>query len=145
MTTPCTLFEKYEEDNQGNPRTRRYRFDLNALADFEQEVGMGFGQLMQMKAAFAMVRALIFSGLKHEDRTLTIEYVGDLIFEAMQDGATLDDLLTDAFKAATEQGALGKPKADGDQQVAEAKVPNGDAGGGSALQSVSNPTPGQNG
>lgn len=109
-TSPCKLFEDFERDNQGQPRTRNYRYDLNALADFEQEVGMGFGQLMQMKAAFAMVRALLWAGLKHEDRTLSIEYVGELVQDAMNAGATLDDLMTDAFEAAVAHGALGKQK-----------------------------------
>lgn len=100
-------FEPYEKN-----RSRYLRFDINALADFEQLTGMGFGQLMSMKAMFATCRALLFAGLKHEDRTLTVERVGDLIFDFINDeknpNASIDYLVEKALEAAVAQGALGQ-------------------------------------
>lgn len=100
-------FSKYERG-----RSRNLRYDINALADFEQLTGMGFGQLMQMKAMFATARALLYAGLKHEDRTLSVERVGDLIMDFINDeqnpDASIDFLVEKALEAAVAQGALGQ-------------------------------------
>lgn len=109
-TTPFKMFEPFEMKN-GVPRQRSLRFDINALADFEQETGMGFGQLMQMKAVFATSRALLWAGLKHEDRTLSVEYVGHMIGQLIKTGTGIDEVMEAAFTAADEQGAFGDPAA----------------------------------
>ena len=88
-------------------------FDINALADFEQETGMGFGQLMSTKAMFATTRALMWAGLKHEDRGLTVEQVGVLLNRFVKEqGGDINQVLKEALKAATQQGALGKEAAE---------------------------------
>jgi hypothetical protein len=107
--TPFTLFESFERDKNGVIKRRSLRFDLNALADFEQEVGMGIAQLMQTKAIFATTRALLWAGLKHEDRGLTVDRMGDLIGQFIKQGGDLTTALQAAFQAAVEQGALGSP------------------------------------
>lgn len=95
---------------KGIEKNKRYlRFDVNALADFEQEVGMGFSQLMSSRAVFAATRGLLWAGLKHEQRTLTVQMVGGLMQDYIQAGGDVGDLLGAAMKAASEQGALGKP------------------------------------
>ena len=115
-TTPFKEFASYE-----NGRLRNFKFDVNALADFEQETGMGFAQLMKQKAVFGAARAMLWAGLKHEDRGLTVEGVGDLLSEYLRDEEvelgthTIDSILMVAISAAVEQGALGRPqKADTD-------------------------------
>jgi len=106
--TPFTLFEAVEAAIPGTVvKKRTLRFDINALADFEQETGMGFGQLMATRAVFATARALLWAGLKHEDRTLTVEKVGTLLGKYVQAGGRIDQALTVAFEAANEQGAFG--------------------------------------
>lgn len=120
------LFQKYEK------RVRTLRFDINALADFEQLTGMGFGQLMTQRAVFATTRAMLYAGLKHEDRTLTLEKVGELMFEYTNDedlaDPGLDELMTAALDAAVEQGALGKQaqmqRAEARAKADAAKVPD---------------------
>ena len=106
--TPFTLFETVESQMPGAViKKRTLRFDINALADFEQESGMGFGQMMSTRAVFATARALLWAGLKHEDRALTIEKVGTLLGKYIQGGGAIDIALTAAFEAAKEQGAFG--------------------------------------
>lgn len=107
--TPFTLFESFERDKNGVIKRRALRFDLNALADFEQEVGMGIAQLMQTKAIFATTRALLWAGLKHQDRGLTVERTGDLIAQYIRGGGDLTTALQTVFSAAVEQGAMGNP------------------------------------
>lgn len=117
--TPFTLFESVEAATPGAVVKKRFlRYDINALADFEQETGMGFGQLMATRAVFATARALLWAGLKHEDRTLTVEKVGTLLGKYVMGGGGIDLALTAAFEAAKEQGAFGEVKAgDNDPNV----------------------------
>ncbi len=108
-TTPFKLFEPFEVSAKGVQKRRSFRFDINALADFEQVTGMGFGQLMSTKAVFATARALLWAGLKHEDRTLTVEDAGRLLSRYIKEGkGSIDVVLTACFEAANEQGAFGE-------------------------------------
>ena len=132
---PFTLFEPFETNAKGVIRRRSLRFDLNALADFEQEVGMGFAQLMKSRAIFATARAMLWAGLKHEDSALTIERVGDLLTDYMQQGGKVDEALQLAFKAAMDQGALGRPEA------VDTGDPSKNDVGGAALVAVPPTTP----
>jgi len=107
-TSPFVLFEEFEAIRPGVVRKRNFRYDLNALADFEQEIGMGFAQLMQMKATFATARAIVWAGLKWEDRGLSLDYVGDLLGRLLKVGKYgVNDFVMIAMKACAEQGALG--------------------------------------
>lgn len=114
-----TVFKEFEPYEGG--RKRKLKFDVNALADFEQETGMGFAQLMKQRAIFASARAFLWAGLKHEDRGLMMEQVGTLIGQYLQDDTvargehTIDNLLTVAFQAAIDQGALGLQKVEEDE------------------------------
>lgn len=109
-----TLFENIpSEKNQktGQVRKRTLRFDINALADFEQEAGMGFGQLMSTKAMFATCRALLWAGMRHEDRGITTTNVGAKIQEYMHEGGDINEILTAVFEICKKQGAFGKEEA----------------------------------
>lgn len=113
-TTPFKLFEVFETVNNGVIRRRSLKYDINALADFEQETGMGFGQLFSTKAIFATTRAMLWAGLKHEDKILTIDRAGELIGQWMKlekvagvPRNRIDEILIACFAAAKEQGALG--------------------------------------
>src|SRR5687768_11197914 len=79
-TTPFEEFKTYEYN-----RPRSLKYDVNALADFEQETGMGFALMMNQRASFGATRAMLWAGLKHEDRALTIEDVGDLLSDYLMD------------------------------------------------------------
>lgn len=152
-TSPFNEFSPYE-----NGRKRDLKFNVNALADFEQETGMGFAQMMKQRAVFGSARAMIWAGLKWQDRGLTIEKVGELLSEYLQDpeveeGAhTIDTILSVAIGAAVEQGALGRFKVkepespqdnpDGDEgDVVDAKVervdPNEESGDQSSTSTSS--------
>jgi len=61
------------------------------------------------------VRALFFCGLKHEDRSLNIERVGDMLSQLLITDEpdvrrTLDELTEIAFSAMMEQKAIGQAK-----------------------------------
>jgi hypothetical protein len=104
-STPFKMFEPF--DPKGTKRS--LRFDVNALADFEQESGMGVSQLMATKAVWAATRALLWAGLKHEEPGLTMDRVGDLMGRFVKSGNNVNELLVEALAACQEQGAFGAP------------------------------------
>lgn len=104
--TPFNSFEPYEKNVK-----RSLRFDVNALADFEERTGMGFSQLMHTKAIWAGTRAMLWAGLKHEDNFLTMDRVGELMGFYCKDEKNhhnVNELLVEAMAAAQEQGAFGR-------------------------------------
>jgi hypothetical protein len=108
---PFTLFQDIPSEKNpktGMSRRRTMRFDINALADFEQETGMGFGQLMGSKALFATARALIWAGFRHEDKLITVEQCGAKVQEYLQQGGDIGELLGHVFEIAKSQGAFGR-------------------------------------
>jgi len=83
-------------------KTRRLRFDSNAFADLEEYLGMGFKQLMKKELSFAFLRALVWAGLKWEERGLTIERAGNLVHQYLTECGDKDELgikITEAVKA----------------------------------------------
>jgi hypothetical protein len=121
---PFTLFAPFE-----NGKQRTFKFDTNALADFEQEVGMGFPTLMASRAVFAATRALTWCGLKHGDRSLTIPRVGELIQLYLDSGGVITDILEQSMKAAVDQGALKHLKSDTDEEQEPEAIPQGGSEG----------------
>jgi hypothetical protein len=95
-------------------KSRYLRYDFNALADFEQINGMGLGQLLTMKAVFGTARAMLWAGCKADDPALTINGAGDLVGEYIRAGGSVDEVLGKCFDAATDQGAIGSPKGEGE-------------------------------
>lgn len=104
------FFDKGLEDKK-----RTLVYNVNALADFEQEVGMGFGLLMQSRAVFAATRALLWSGAKTQDRSFTIDRAGELIQLYIKAGGNVGDVLAACMEAAMAQGAIARPSKEDDQ------------------------------
>jgi hypothetical protein len=73
-------------------KPRRIRFDVNALSDAEEALGMGLGTVMQSQLGIRMIRALLWAGLKWEDRGLTLERTGTLIQKYLENGGDLGAL-----------------------------------------------------
>jgi hypothetical protein len=63
-------------------KARRLCFDFNAICELEDVMGKPVTQLQENNVGFKEIRALLWAGLLHEDRDLTIEEAGALIDEA---------------------------------------------------------------
>jgi len=93
-------------------KVRHLRYSANSVADIEEVLGAGFGTLLSSKSNVGVrhARALIWGGLKHEDRRLQTErglsLAGDLIDKWYADGKTLDMLYLEIFKALRNDGWL---------------------------------------
>ncbi|KHO62672.1 hypothetical protein THYS13_07350 [Thermoanaerobacter sp. YS13] len=61
-------------------KERHLKFDLNAFAELEEiyrDINIAF-EAMQ-KGSIKAIRAMLWAGLVHEDKTLTLEKVGEMV------------------------------------------------------------------
>jgi len=80
-------------------RPRTLRYGMNALAKVEELTGKSMMSLDLQNVGIKDLLAIILAGLYHEDNTLTVEKVGDLIDE-YSDINTVADKLGKAFSLA---------------------------------------------
>jgi hypothetical protein len=72
-------------------KPRHLRFDINAMVTFEELTGLnllkeGARRQIERDMSVSQFRAFLFACLVHEDKTLTLEQVGNLItIENMQE------------------------------------------------------------
>lgn len=94
-------------------KPRSLRYDLNALADVETLLGKPFGVVVGEMRALGVVslRALLWAGLRHEDRRLTVERAGALIQGYLeQDGNLLEQLYAKIDEALVKSKVFGTPE-----------------------------------
>ncbi len=95
MATRFTSFDLFDQP-------RRLRFDPNAVADLEGVLGMSLSRILG-EGGIRVIRAMLWAGLKWEDRGLTLERVGTLMAAYMDSGGTVEALvkpITGAMAAA---------------------------------------------
>jgi hypothetical protein len=101
-------------------KMRTLRFDFNAMADFEDVYGKSLMEILATGAiSFSAIRALLWAGLKHEDRQLAAagparagEIAQDWMEKSGGDAADLTKMVTDAL---IESGFVKvEPAGDGD-------------------------------
>lgn len=74
-------------------KVRNIKFTLNSLIKFEKITGINITQIGERSQDMEIILALIYVGIMHEDKDITMEQVGDLV--------TLDKL-ADINKALSE-------------------------------------------
>lgn len=83
--------------NLDKPRTLRY--GINALAKIEDLTGKPILSLDLNRIGIKDLLAIVYAGLYHEDKTLTVEQVGDIIDE-YSDINTIAEKIGEAFTLA---------------------------------------------
>lgn len=101
-------------------KVRHLRYSFNDIADIEDALGMYFPEIVEAKGSFKIVRALVWGGLKWEDKTLRsnpagIEKTGEVIETWIGKGGTLKDLYEKCAEGIMVSGWLGKPVKDDSQ------------------------------
>lgn len=110
-------------------KARRLRFDPNAIADVEGALGLGISRMFKDDMmGIRVLRALLWGGLRWEDRGLTIERVGNLIGDYLSNGGTLTDLTRSVMAAVEAAGWISGDDEDA-EQVAAPPVDAGNAQG----------------
>lgn len=95
-------------------RTRMLRFSINAMIEYKQVKGedimKAFGR-MENELDFEFLRYMFYLGLKHEDRELTEEKVGDILDILLEENGIeyvaelLSEAITKAFGIKETPGA----------------------------------------
>jgi hypothetical protein len=69
-------------------KVRNLRYTMNSLAEIEDALGVPLSEMGNIKMTIKNVRVILWAGLIHEDKELTIEEVGDFVdltnFEEVQ-------------------------------------------------------------
>lgn len=95
MANKCVLFEA--------DKARNLKFNFAALIMLEEDFGLKVADLSTGEIGFKDMRNFLYCGLKHEDETLTIEQVNDILDVVMEEkgmeyiGEKLGEALTKAF------------------------------------------------
>ena len=88
-------------------KTRKLRYDFNAIADVEEKAGAGITRLFgEDMVGLHVLRLLIWGGLKWNDRGLTIARVGDMLQKYLESGGELPVLSEVIQKALMVSGVL---------------------------------------
>lgn len=105
-------------------RARKLRFDPNAIADVEGALGMGISRIFREDMmGIRVLRALVWAGLKWEDRGLTLERTGVLIGNYLGFGGKLTDLTRTVMEAVEASGWISGEADDEEEGVAPALTP----------------------
>ena len=89
-------------------KPRKLRLETNALSDAEQVLDMGIGRVMQKELGIAMIRALLWAGLKWQDPGLTLTKVGGLMNVYLENGGDLEVLGAKVGEALIASGLFNK-------------------------------------
>ena len=65
-------------------KVRNLRFGFNAMCDFEEITGQQLGEDVDL-SGFRNLRALVWTGLKWEDKSLTLSQTGNLIENVLEE------------------------------------------------------------
>jgi len=95
-------------------KTKRLRYDVNAIADIEDTAGVGVFSLVsdQKRIGYSSLRVLFWGGLKHEDRGITLDRAGLILKQLLDEGKTFDDLYLLALKGLKLSGVFPEAIAD---------------------------------
>jgi hypothetical protein len=93
-------------------KERNLRYDYNSVCDLEERANKGIIQLMNEQAGLNVLRLLLWAGLKHENKGLTVDMVGLWIQKYLDDGMSMDALFEKCITALAKSGILGKQKAE---------------------------------
>lgn len=93
-------------------RARNLRFNINAIGDADHYLRATMTEVLrQAFEGYGMrvsdTRVLLWAGLKHEDRHLTIERAGELIEQAIDNGMTMAELQLKIGEAIAASGLFG--------------------------------------
>jgi len=89
-------------------KSRKLRYDFNAIADIEKAAGLGIGAMFdENRTGFNSIRLLVWGGLKWQERGLTVERTGQLVGDYLKDGGSLEELMGKVTDALRQSGVIG--------------------------------------
>ena len=109
-------------------KERKLRYDINAAADMEELMG-GKSLLYvlgnPMSAGFSAIRVLLWGGLKHAEKGLTLQRVGLLMQEYMEEGGSMESLAVKICDAVRKSKIMGEePETSTAEEAAQGEAEN---------------------
>ena len=106
-------------------KERKLRYDINAAADMEELMG-GKSLLYVLSnpiaAGFSAIRILLWGGLKHAEKGLTLQRVGLMTQEYLENGGSIEKLAEKLGDAVRKSKILGEERADEESEDEEGNV-----------------------
>ena len=106
-------------------KERKLRYDINAAADMEELMG-GKSLLYVLSnpiaAGFFAIRILLWGGLKHAEKGLTLQRVGLMMQEYLENGGSIEKLAEKLGDAVRKSKILGEERADEESEDEEGNV-----------------------
>ena len=96
-------------------KERKLRYDINAAADMEELMGgksLLYVMSNPMAAGFSALRILLWGGLKHAEKGLTLQRVGLMMQEYMESGGSIETLALKIGEAVRKSKILGEERKD---------------------------------
>lgn len=88
-----------------NNQDLELKYDVNSICALEEKTGKGlFALIDAQNIGFSTVRNLIWAGLRSKNPALTVEIVGNWIYEDIKKGMTFDKYFENVMKALEESG-----------------------------------------
>jgi hypothetical protein len=105
-------------------KVRHLRYTFNDIADIEDALDMYFPDIIAAGFSFKITRALLWGGLKGEDKSLRqrpagLLKVGEIIEEWIKEGGKLPDLYEQCGKGLVAAGIFGKGEPSSDEASPE--------------------------
>jgi hypothetical protein len=92
-------------------KPRRLKFDYNAICEAEDKAGMGIIDMMKEENfGFRSIRALMYAGLRWEQRNLTVEMAGQLLQSYIAKEGTMAEIAGIITEAIFASGLFGRQK-----------------------------------
>jgi hypothetical protein len=113
-------------------KARNLRLDVNALADADELAGKAVNEFISgERVGIAAIRALLWAGLKHEDRKLTPTAAGDLMHAELAKGeGGVAPLVSKLREALIASGLFGGPAQKNGKPEAATNQPTSGSGSG---------------
>ena len=106
----------YSKEFEVNGKTKRLKYDFNAIADVEEKSGMGMAKLFsEDMVGFNTIRLLVWAGLRHEERGITTDRAGMIIKDMMESGYTLETIMELIMEALMKSGVIPKDVVEKDE------------------------------
>ena len=97
----------------------RLRYDINAAADMEELMGgksLLYVLSNPMAAGFSAIRILLWGGLKHAEKGLTLQRVGLMMQEYLENGGSIEKLAEKLGEAVRKSKILGEEGPEEDKE-----------------------------
>lgn len=98
-------------------KERRLKYDYNAICMAEERSGKTIIQLLnENQMSFSAIRVLLFAGLLHQERNLTLDRVGVMMNEYLNKGK-LEDLLLHIIQGIKNSGLFNTSQIEREEEL----------------------------